>query len=186
MMGTRYALILLELGIWPKTKLRSAEAQGYVDREVDRRGKSFEAEVGAIFKRSGWKVERSILMSRLGAAPAYGEIDVIAVSPDGGTWQIIECKWFGAARTPREVAAWMQDFRGRCGDKLDHHLKRFEWVRDHLGEVAKALGLSPPSLLLGRVVTTSPVPLAYVANLPEHAQVRTRRQLMAELNVTAL
>lgn len=181
MMGVQYALMLLEQGIWPKAKLRSPEARSYVDREVDRRGKDFEAEVGAIFKQSGWTVESSIPMSQVGAGKAYGDIDVLAISPDGATWQIIECKWFGAARTPREVAAWMQDFHGHGGDKLDRHLKRFEWVRDHLAVFAKALGLSPPLRLEGRVVTTNPVPLAFVANLPEAAHVRTRRQLMAEL-----
>ena len=119
-------------------------------------------------------------MTRLGASKKLGEIDVLAVSAGGTVWVVVECKWFGAARTPREVAAWMQDFHGRDGDKLHKHLQRCNWIEANSAMVAQRLRLAPPQRILRRLVTTSPVPLAYVNEVPAQTNVRTERQLQAE------
>ncbi|WP_312165802.1 hypothetical protein [Phenylobacterium sp.] len=153
-----------------------------MDLEVDRRGKAFEAETAAAFTRAEWSTHPSIPMKRIGAPKALGEIDVLAISPDGNTWVLCECKWFGAARTPREVAGWMQDFHGRGGDKLDKHLSRLRWIQAEVSSVAQRLGLTVPTTILPLIVTTRPVPLAFVQELPKGADVRTIQQLRAELS----
>lgn len=181
LVGAEYALLLFERGIWPKDKLVSARAKAFMDFEADRRGKAFEEETVAACQEAGWRVFSSLMMTRLGGTKKLGEIDVLAVSADGRTWLLCECKWFGAARTPREVSAWLQDFRGHDGDKLEKHLTRFEWVQGHKAEVARLLGLAVPDQILARVVTTRPVPLAFVEGLPAGADVRTIRQLRADL-----
>ncbi|WP_192439403.1 hypothetical protein [Ensifer sp. ENS03] len=179
-MGTEYAVLLLEMGIWDKAKLRTAAAKAYIDAEVARRGRAFESKVAAIFAEGGWTPHTSIPMTRFGASKKLGEIDVLAVSADGTVWVVVECKWFGAARTPREVAAWMQDFHGRDGDKLHKHLQRCEWIEANSDTVAQRLRLAPPQSVLKRLVTTRPVPLAYANEVPVQTNVRTERQLRAE------
>lgn len=179
-MGTEYAMLLLEMGIWDKAKLGSSAAKAYIDVEVARRGRAFESKVAAIFAEGGWTPHKSIPMSRLGASKKLGEIDVLAVSGDGTVWVVVECKWFGAARTPREVAAWMQDFHGRDGDKLHKHLQRCNWIEANSDIVAQRLRLTPPQRVLRRLVTTRPVPLAYANDVPAQTNVRTERQLQAE------
>jgi hypothetical protein len=116
-------------------------------------------------------------MTEFGAAGKLGDLDVLAVSPDGATWLVIECKWFGGARSPREMASWLQDYHGNDGDKLDRHLKRAAWIRENAAAVAKRLKLAAPIRILGRVVTTTPAPLSYVRELAEDATVLTRRTL---------
>ncbi len=185
-MGTEYAMLLLEMGVWHKAKLRTDTAKGYVDAEIARRGRAFEGKVADIFVKGGWTPHTSIPMARLGATKKLGEIDVLAVSTDGTTWVVVECKWFGAARTPREVAAWMQDFHGRDGDKLDKHLQRCEWIEANSSMVAQRLGLAPPGKILGRLVTTRPTPLPYANDIPQQAHVRTERQLHAEFGLPTL
>jgi hypothetical protein len=177
-MGVRYASTLLELGIWPKEKLFSAIARSYVDREINRRGDAFEVEVAELVEGAGWRAFRQLPMKRLGAPKKLGDMDVLAISPDGATWVIFECKWFGAARTPREVASWIQDYRGRAGDKLDRHLQRHAWIEMNAGAVAALLRIGMPSKVLGRIVTTSPVPLAFTEGLASNAIVWTRRELV--------
>jgi hypothetical protein len=179
-MGTEYAVLLLEMGIWDKAKLGSAAAKAYIDAEVARRGRAFESKVAAIFAEGGWTPHESIPMTRFGASKKLGEIDVLAVSADGTVWVVVECKWFGAARTPREVAAWMQDFHGRDGDKLHKHLQRCDWIEVNSAMVAQQLRLKPPLKILRRLVTTRPAPLAYANEVPAQANVRTERQLQAE------
>jgi hypothetical protein len=176
-MGLRYASTLLELGIWPKGKLSSPIAKAYVDRETNRRGESFEAEVATLAEDASWRTFCSVPMARFGAPKKLGDLDVLAISPDGAIWVVIECKWFGAARTPREVASWIQDYRGRAGDKLDRHLQRHAWVESNVAAVATSLRLSSPAKVLGRIVTTSPVPLAFTGGIASNAAVWTRREL---------
>lgn len=185
-MGTEYAMLLLEMGIWDKSKLRTQAAKAYIDAEVARRGLAFESKVAEIFAKGGWTPHKSIPMARVGASKRLGEIDVLAVSADGTTWVVVECKWFGAARTPREVAAWLQDFRGHDGDKLHKHLQRCEWIDANSSTAAQRLGLAPPQRILRRLVTTRPAPLAYANEVPAQTNVRTERQLQAEFRPPAM
>jgi hypothetical protein len=180
-MGLKYASILLETGVWSKEKLSSDAAKKYVDAEANRRGTAFELKIAKKVRRAGWRAFPDIAMRSLGAAKILGNLDVLAVSPDSTTWIVIECKWFGAARTPREVSNWIQDYRGRSGDKLDRHLQRYAWIAANSDAIAKRLGVGIPTEVLGRIVTTSPVPLAFTANLVENATVWTERQLIEAL-----
>jgi hypothetical protein len=182
-MGVRYASTLLEVGIWPKAKLLSGPAKAYVDSEANRRGEAFEGEIAELIEVTGWRVFRAMPMTRLGATRKLGDVDVLAISPDGKTWIVVECKWFGAARTPREIAGWMQDYRGHSEDKLDRHLQRHAWIEANRAAVAASLNITPPARALGRVVTTSPVPLAFTQDLPTSATVLTRRELISFLQL---
>ena len=181
-MGVRYASILLETGIWPKEKLISSEARSFVDGEANRRGALFELEIAELVRDAGWNAIGQITPRCIGAAPQLGDLDVLAISPDGHQWCVIECKWFGAARTPREIASWLQDFRGNPGDKLDRHLRRVAWVREHRVAVAALLGLPVVADKIdGKIVTTSPVPLALLVGLPAGSDVLPRRELKSAL-----
>lgn len=180
-LGLQYASHLLESGTWGKAKLRSPEARAWADAEVGRRGLAFEHEIAEIAKAKGWRTFVNRPMTEIGAASKLGDLDVLAIDPDGTTWIVIECKWFGGARSSREVASWLQDYHGHDGDKLDRHLKRTAWIRENATTVAKLLKLDPPKLILGRIVTTTPAPLSYVRALPEDAEVLTRRTLKGAL-----
>ena len=182
-MGVRYASTLLETGGWPKEKLSSETAQAYTDQEVNRRGHAFEVEVAGLMRRGGWKAIELLVMKRLGAPKQLGDLDVLGVSEDGHRWWVIECKWFGAARTPREIANWLQDFRGHDGDKLDRHLKRLAWIREHREDVAAQLELPClPLAIEAKIVTTSPVPLELQKHLPADSDVLTKRDLIGLLS----
>lgn len=176
-MGVHYASVLLESGTWPLRRITAPAARKYVNLEVKRRGDAFENEIALQLRNADWQVFQRVPMTHVGATAALGEIDILAVPPDGTVWLIAECKWFGAARTPREVAGWMQDYRGVTGDKLDRHLKRHAWIHQNKDTVAIRLGIASPTTVSGRIVTTAPIPLAFTEALPEHAEVWTKRGL---------
>ncbi len=182
-MGMSYVSHLFENGIWPKAKLSSPEARAWIDKAIAKRGADFENEIAGLIEEAGWRTFSSVKMKRLGAPKALGEIDVLAVSLDGNQWLVIECKWFGAVRTAREVANWMQDYHGTGGDKLDHHLQRYAWICDNKEQVAQRLQIAVPMQITGRIVTTRPVPLTFTQKLPAPATVWTRRQVLSELDL---
>ena len=181
-MGVRYAAILFETGDWPKSKLTTSQARAFVDAESNRRGLAFEVEIASLVREAGWTAIEQVSMRRLGASERLGNLDVLAISPDENRWLILECKWFGAARTPREIASWLQDFHGHPGDKLDRHLQRVEWIKINKSLVVSALKLSrTPDWIDGAIATTSPLPLQIKADLPTDATVLTRRFLKLHL-----
>ncbi|WP_191558965.1 NERD domain-containing protein [Brevundimonas aurantiaca] len=180
-MGLHYAAHLLETATWDKSKLRSEEARAWVDAEVNRRGLAFEHEIGDRVRERSWSAFVNEPMTRIGAPAKLGDLDVLAVSPDGAIWMVIECKWFGRASSSREVASWLQDYHGHDGDKLDRHLRRTAWIRENAAKVAEHLKIPAPERVLGRIVTTTPAPLSYVRALPEDADLLTRRTLLAAL-----
>lgn len=184
-MGLAYVSMLLEEAIWEKGKLSSPEAKAWVDAEINRRGEAFERETAEAIETNGWRVFSSQAMTRFGAPKKLGDLDVLAVSDDGSVWIVIECKWFGAARTPREIANWLQDYHGKADDKLDRHLQRWAWIERNKDKVATAFGLRAPERVLGRIATTSPVPLAFREGLPHEATVMTRRDLPEALRRAA-
>jgi hypothetical protein len=176
-MSVHYAAALLENGIWAKKKLRSPEAQSYVEQEIQRRGRLFEEEVAQTFSGAGWTVLAGRSMQSLGASLEFGDLDVLGISPDGESWFVVECKWFGAVRTPREIANWLQDFRGISGDKLDRHLRRFKWIQDNVSRLAKIIHVETPQQIQPVIVTKAPVPLAFMEDLPPEAKTWTIREL---------
>jgi hypothetical protein len=180
-MSVLYAAALLENGIWTKKKLRSLEAQRYVEQEIQRRGRIFENEIAQACSDAGWTVFAGRSMQSLGAPSEFGDLDVLATRPDGKSWFVIECKWFGAVRTPREIANWLQDFRGNAGDKLHRHLRRFKWIQDNAASVAKILGVETPEQVRPSIVTTVPVPLSFMEGLPPDTQTSTKRELAENL-----
>ena len=182
-MGVRYASTLLEAGGWPREKLSSDTARDYVDQEVNSRGNAFETEIAATVRGAGWQAIESTPMTQLGAAKQLGDLDVLGIDQGGRCWWVIECKRAGAARTPREIANWLNDFRGHDGDKLDRHLKRVEWIRKNRALVAARLGVSVvPDRIEPRIVSSFPVPLALQKNLPAGSDVLTKRELRERLN----
>ncbi len=184
-MGVLYASTILESGVWPKDRLISMEARAYADAEANRRGIEFESETATLFRDAGWRTFSRIPMSSLGASSQLGDLDLLAVSPDEERWWVVECKWFGAARTPREIANWLQDFRGDPEDKLYRHLRRFSWIHSHKRDVAAALKLQrSPAVVEPKIVTTSPVPLVLLSGLPDGSDVLARRELVAEISTT--
>lgn len=112
-----------------KSKLQTSVAKAYDDKKVQSRGHDFEAEVAKIVADAGWTSFESLPIRQLGGSKQLGDLDVLAISRDARTWIVIECKWFGAARTPREIANWLQDLHGHDGDKLHKHLRKVAGFR---------------------------------------------------------
>lgn len=177
----QYSAHLLEDAIWSRELLRSDIAKSFYDTVVAKRGDDFEAEIVNLARAAGWHVIPKLQMRRLGAPKGLGEIDALAVHHATGIWMVIECKWCGHARTAREVMNWMQGFHGKGGDKLDHHLQRVTWIKNNLEKSAKQLSLALPTRVIGQIVSTQPVPLAFAQTVTADVGTLTKRQFVEAL-----
>ncbi|MGH6993411.1 MAG: hypothetical protein ACRED8_05055, partial [Caulobacteraceae bacterium] len=96
-----------------------------------------------------------------------GDIDVLAVSTDGGRVWVIEVKDLKLCRTMGEIARRLSDYRGRRNgmgqpDKMLRHLRRVAYLRSHAAELVGRLGLTEAPQVSGAMVVRSPQPMEQV------------------------
>lgn len=94
-----------------------------------------------------------------------GDIDVLAVSPDGRIVWVIEAKDLKLCRTLGEAASRLSDYRGKLTakgepDKLLRHLTRVAYIRENKTLLVERLGLlAIPETVCGLVVVHAPQPM---------------------------
>lgn len=96
-----------------------------------------------------------------------GDIDVLAVSPDGGRVWVIEAKDLKLCRTMGEIARRLSEYRGHQDekgrpDKMFRHLRRVAYLRKHASDLVGRLGLTVTPQISGAVVVHSPQPMEQI------------------------
>lgn len=145
------------------------EAKRFLGARTNELGNAFTKQVGEAFTKLGWQVWTERKMTQLGAPkkPNLGDIDVIAFSPLGMLF-IIECKRLKEAKTIAEIAQTCSSFRGNEGDRLQKHMRRFEWVKNNIQLLAKKLNIESvhEKLLYSPLICSASVPFRYLEGLP--------------------
>lgn len=95
-----------------------------------------------------------------------GDIDVLAVSPDGARVWVIEAKDLKLCRTLGETTRRLSEYRGvETGkgkpDKMLKHLRRVTYIRDHASQLTQRLGLTETPKVSGLVVVRAPQPMEH-------------------------
>lgn len=95
---------------------------------------------------------------------ALGDIDVLAVSPDGSCVWIVEAKDLKLCRTLGEAARRLSEYRGKLTqkgkpDKLLRHLNRVAYIRANSSALGARLGLKVRPRVCGVVVVRAPQPM---------------------------
>ena len=101
----------------------------------------------------------------IGLPSLPGEIDHIAVDPEGDTMWVIDDKDLAEVFTPAEMARAVHQFSKPKGEfaKLQ---SKVDAVKAGCSAVADTLRVSPPSLVRGLFVTRRPSPAAYTLQPP--------------------
>jgi hypothetical protein len=162
----------------------STEMREYRGRVADMLGHAFTMEVELELRRLGWQTSREVEMRSLGAPKDFGDVDVVAWDPADERILLIECKRLQPARAIGEIVERLNEFRGESLDRLGRHLRRVEWVRQHLAAVRKKLGIPRTATeAVPLLVTNAEVPMQFKKDLalpPD--QVVPIRQLRERLN----
>ena len=131
-MALSYVLEKARSGTLPQSFFGSAAMRSYTGAMNDRRGRAFTERVATRLRDIGWRTRTEVGMTELGGTVEDGDVDVLAWK-DTGEMQIIECKCLYLARTVAEVAEICGRFQGEAMDELARHVRRVDWIREHLG-----------------------------------------------------
>jgi hypothetical protein len=99
-------------------------------------------QVGGLIVRDRVKKIGGVRLTRTNGED-IGDIDVLVADPVARRLTPVEAKDFAAAITPAELSTEVAELfgtRGRPG-AVQRHLERAQWVRDHIPETLKELGL---------------------------------------------
>ena len=165
-MALSYLLEKARSGTLPQSFFESKEMRSYSGTMNDRRGRAFTQRVAERLRNIGWRSRTEVGMRELGGAVEDGDVDVLAWN-DAGEIQIIECKCLYLARTVAEVAEICGRFRGEAQDELARHVRRVDWIREHVAVLEDVVGFVPNATEVShRLVTNTHVPVRYIEELP--------------------
>jgi len=142
---------LLELCWTGRLHARSLEMQQLMSKIAKEQGIAFNDLVAdrigsrahLVVSRRVKKFRRLRVKAEDGSNDDLGDIDVLVVNPERHRIWIIDTKNLGAGRTPRELSNELSKMfpqgDGRKRSFIEKHLRRAEWVRNHLVEVVKVI-----------------------------------------------
>jgi hypothetical protein len=165
-----YWLGNLERAYFPKDFFQSSEMQSHIGEIVNKRGHEFAQSVGAVFSSAGCRAKVEVEMTELGASKrdGLGDIDVLAWDNVLGLVFAVECKRLLIATTVREIVQRLEDFRGRREEKdsLGRHLRRIDWLSNHVEAVERYTGIPAANLqLIPLLVTSAIVPMQFYSEM---------------------
>lgn len=168
----RYVLDCLQDASFDKDVFTSKEMRAFLGKTIDALGREFTNQVATMLNSKGWSTKTELKLTQLGApkSPNLGDIDVLAWRPDGQVL-IIECKRLKRSRTVAEIALSCERFKGNVGDHLYKHIRRVNWSKNNIQQIAKFTKL-PESIIKIRypLVVGRPVPFKYLQGLPIPAE----------------
>jgi hypothetical protein len=119
-------------------RLRDEDGRAFNDAVAE----LFEAQAELIVRRQVKKVGPLRIERRRGED--LGDIDVLIADPELKRLEAVEAKDLTVARTPAELSNELKEtFQARDDRQaaIARHVERVQWLRDHLGDVLKWLGI---------------------------------------------
>ena len=153
----------------------TGEAKAYAGKRGHAAGEKFEDSVAGRFRKLGMEVwSRCALSWALNEKvdPKFGNIDVLAVSPNRRRVWVIEAKNLKLCRTEAEVASRLSEYRGRTirdskghetPDKMLRHIRRVQYLRERRSALCARLKLDLPPEVRGLLVVDTPQPMNFFA-----------------------
>lgn len=157
------------LGTFDTEYFRSARMQRWIGAINDRRGHTFNDRVAEECRSAGYQARASVDMVQFNV-PAelgnLGDVDVLAWTHDGLVHPT-ECKNLRFARTIGEIVDQLNRFKGESNDELAKHMRRCDWLRNHVAEVARLTGVAAERIRIEPLmVTNTIVPMQFASGLP--------------------
>lgn len=146
--------------------------RAWIAETGNRKGDAFEQEVAAEFRKLGLKAEASIQMTAFNTSQILGDmdlgnVDVLAWSAERNRLFVVECKHLLMAKTIGEIANQLKEFQKEVDGHFAKHLKRCEYLRNHLAEVSRVLKTDVSNYVMDIVmVTNTIVPVQFMSGLP--------------------
>jgi hypothetical protein len=154
-------------GRLPADDFKSPEMRSWIGEVTRKRGEEFETAVAGEFSACGLEAVPSRPMTEFGADKSYGDLDVLAWTSSASVFYAVECKRLRFARTVGEVGEQLREFRGEEMDRLAKHLRRCDWLRQHVEVLTRVSKTSSPKItIVPLLVPSTIVPMQFVSGLP--------------------
>ncbi|EEB56684.1 SEC-C motif domain protein [Pseudomonas syringae pv. tomato T1] len=171
-------------GSYPDRHLGNAMKR-YAGYARNRDGMAFNAKVLARLTELGWQTAAELKLTKIlkqSLDRDYGDVDVLAWSPEQKRVLIIECKDLQFRKTYGEIAEQLSDFRNvevnGKRDLLRKHLDRVRVLREYQGRVGAFVGIAGDFTVESVVVFSFPVPMQFASGaIRELAQLHTYSSL---------
>lgn len=173
--ASMYSFSGLREGTLNNTYWISDAARAYAGSQGHAMGERFEDDVGERLRKLGLEVWTRRALSwalNMKVDPAFGNIDVLALSLDRRRVWVIEAKNLRLCRTEIEIASRLVEYRGRTKrhrngretpDKMLRHIRRVEFMRNHAKALSPRLKLDAPPDVRGLLVVDAPQPMNFFA-----------------------
>lgn len=154
----------------------SQEMKMWIGQERLRRGHEFNREVASELNNIGYNayhdVKVSSIVSKEKLDRNYGDIDVVAWREGEESIYLIECKNLYFAKTSKEVAEQLLEFKGKIRngkpDKLKKHMDRTAILSENKTDLFKFCGISNCyTKIVTYVLFSNPVPMLYDSTSPK-------------------
>jgi len=165
----------------------SREMKMWIGQERARRGHQFNKEVASILESMEYQakadVKVSSIVSKRNVDRDYGDVDVLAWREGGETIYAIECKDLFFAKTSKEIAEQLLEFKGemRNGkpDRLKKHMDRVEILLKNKTDLLKFCGISNIDIKISiYVLFSNPVPMLYDSSTPKGVKLASIQEVI--------
>lgn len=153
---------------FPIEQLTSKLMRKYKSDLDGKRGQEFEIEVKQQLDQLGWRTLHAKNVSDIFGKPMernFGDVDLLAMSPDKTRLLVIECKDMLDSMTPGEIAEQMSKFQGTTisgkRDLLRKHLDRLELFQANPSILYSYCGVSIKAKIEGWLVFRNNVPMQW-------------------------
>lgn len=158
----------------------SKEMGKFVGGAAEKLGMAFNERVAAEISKLGLIASPSVKPSdclnhkATARVKGLGDIDVLALTPDGQHAWVIEAKDIKLCRTLAETAKRLAEYRGKPlssgkPDNLLRHLNRVDYLRTHAADLAKRKKLHVVPQVHGLLVVDTPQPMTFVPHASRDA-----------------
>lgn len=150
-------------------RCNSPEMKRWIGEESTRKGHEFNKTVEKALKKLGFEaisdVKVSTIIPSRNLDRDYGDVDVLAWKKDEKFLYIIECKDLYHAKTSKEMAEQLLEFKGELRDgkpdRLKKHLDRINVLSKHIDLLIKFCNFSEKIIFVPYVIFSNPVPVLY-------------------------
>lgn len=182
-----YTLDTYWRGYIEEERCRSQEMKMWIGQERTRRGHAFNKEVASMLESIGYHakpdVKVSSIISKRNLDRDYGDVDVLAWREGEESIYAIECKDLYFAKTSKEVAEQLLEFRGeiRNGkpDRLKKHMDRVAILSKNKADLLKFCGVLNIEIRISIcVLFSNPVPMLYDSSTPKGVKLASIQEII--------
>jgi hypothetical protein len=174
-------------------RCHSKEMKIWIGKERTRRGHEFNKEVASMLESMEYHAKPDVKVSSIvpkkNLDRNYGDVDVLAWREGEESIYAIECKNLYFAKTAKEIAEQLLEFKGKIRngkpDRLKKHMDRVAILSKYKADLLKFCGVSNIDIRISSyVLFSNPVPMLYDSSTPKGVKLASIQEVIENKTLT--